>query len=106
MVEEYSTTDNLRQEGYMDTVRIRIRVEGTVQGVGFRYAMRAEAKRLGLSGFTRNEPDGSVSVEVEGAEGDVSVFRERAETGPSRAEVSRLESVSIPPTGERGFHIG
>jgi len=89
-----------------DIVRIRIRVEGTVQGVGFRYAMRAEAERLGLSGFARNEPDGSVSVEVEGTERDVSAFRERAGTGPSHAEVSRLESASIPPTGERGFHIG
>lgn len=47
--------------------RVRAVATGRVQGVGFRYSTRAEALRLGLTGFARNAPDGSVHVEAEGA---------------------------------------
>lgn len=43
-----------------------IKVKGRVQGVFFRVSTQREASRLGLAGFVRNEPDGSVYVEVEG----------------------------------------
>jgi acylphosphatase len=45
-----------------------ITVSGRVQGVFFRVSTQREASRLGLSGFVRNEPDGSVYLEVEGAQ--------------------------------------
>ena len=44
-----------------------ITVQGKVQGVWFRDSTMKEAKRLGINGFVRNEPDGSVYVEAEGA---------------------------------------
>lgn len=44
----------------------KIKVSGRVQGVFFRVSTQREASRLGLTGFVRNEPDGSVYVEVEG----------------------------------------
>jgi len=47
-----------------------IKISGRVQGVFFRVSTQREASRLGLAGFVRNEPDGSVYVEVEG-EADV-----------------------------------
>ena len=43
-----------------------IKVSGRVQGVFFRVSTQREASRLGLAGFVRNEPDGSVYIEVEG----------------------------------------
>lgn len=85
---------------------MRIRVEGRVQGVFFRVSAKREADRLGLSGFARNEPDGSVIIEVEGDECDVATLVGWAEAGPSRAAVSGIASEPAPPTGERGFHIG
>ncbi|NTW15644.1 MAG: acylphosphatase [Candidatus Moranbacteria bacterium] len=89
-----------------DIVRMRIRVEGRVQGVNFRASAKREADRFGLSGFARNESDGSVSIEVEGREEDVSAFRRWAEAGPSRAEVAHIGSVPISPVGGHDFHVG
>lgn len=83
-----------------------MRVEGRVQGVFFRSSAKREADRLRLSGFARNEPDGSVTIEAEGDERDVTMFTEWAGMGPSRAVVSGITSEPVPPTGERDFHIG
>jgi O-acetyl-ADP-ribose deacetylase (regulator of RNase III)/acylphosphatase len=50
------------------TVRVEARVEGIVQGVGFRASVRRQAIRLGLAGWAANLPDGSVEVVAEGPE--------------------------------------
>ncbi len=50
----------------MDTVRMRYHFVGRVQGVGFRYTAFYNAKQLGLTGFVKNEEDGSVTMEVQG----------------------------------------
>jgi acylphosphatase len=50
-----------------DRVRYRLRIYGKVQGVFFRKYAQMTAQSLGLGGFVRNEPDGSVYAEVEGA---------------------------------------
>jgi acylphosphatase len=70
-----------------------VRIAGRVQGVGFRWFVREEARRLGLSGWVTNLPDGG--VEVAGGEGS-SLQRLRAAlaVGPSGAEVSGLEDVT------------
>lgn len=49
--------------------RIILRIRGDVQGIGFRYSARQKARELGLAGFARNEPDGSVYIEAEGSRG-------------------------------------
>jgi len=49
-----------------DRVRYRLRIYGKVQGVFFRKYAQMTAQSLGLGGFVRNEPDGSVYAEVEG----------------------------------------
>lgn len=87
----------------MHTVRTRIRVYGTVQGVAFRPSAKEEADRLGLSGFARNETDGSVTIEVEGGRDAVGAFVAWARGGPERAEVSRLDLEEIPIVGYEGF---
>ena len=45
---------------------LKISITGRVQGVFFRDSARMEANRLGVAGFARNEPDGSVYIEAEG----------------------------------------
>ena len=52
----------------MSTLRRRWRFTGTVQGVGFRYYARAAALHLGLTGWVRNEYDGTVLLEIQGSE--------------------------------------
>ena len=49
-----------------DVRRLRMRFVGEVQGVGFRWTARKVAQELGLTGWVRNEPDGSVSMELQG----------------------------------------
>jgi acylphosphatase len=58
----------------MALARSRLRVEGLVQGVGFRAAAAQTARRLHLSGFVRNLPDGCVEAAVEGDPADVAAF--------------------------------
>ena len=52
----------------MAEIRRRVRFHGRVQGVGFRYTARFAAESLGLTGWVKNEWDGSVLMEVEGRE--------------------------------------
>ena len=73
------------------TARVRIRVHGRVQGVGFRYATREEARRYGLRGWVRNEIDGSVSAVVEGPPDLVDAFVAWCHDGPVRAYVERVD---------------
>ncbi|MDI9243144.1 acylphosphatase [Fusibacillus kribbianus] len=54
-----------------DRVRKRIIFYGNVQGVGFRYRALHAANSLGITGWVRNEWDGSVSMEVQGTEADI-----------------------------------
>jgi acylphosphatase len=85
-------------------VRVRVRVTGRVQGVWFRASAEREAARLGVAGFARNERDGSVLVEAEGAPAAVDAMVAWCRVGPPRAEVVSATVESIPPLGSRGFH--
>ena len=58
----------------MPNKRAHIIYSGTVQGVGFRWAAERAANSLGLTGWVRNCPDGTVEVMCEGKEGDIHVF--------------------------------
>jgi len=77
-----------------------IRVVGHVQGVYFRASARAEARRLGLTGFARNEPDGSVYIEVEGEPAALARFVAWCGVGPARA---RVESLAVEVGQARGY---
>ncbi len=86
--------------------RLRVRVRGYVQGVGFRYFTKKWASLLGLGGWVRNEPDGSVLIEVEGDPAAIKKLLEKVAQGPPAAMV---ESVTIEgeeePKGERTFRV-
>ena len=80
-------------------------VRGRVQGVGYRYFVMREAGALGVSGFARNLPDGTVEVIAEGADEVLAQFEDRLREGPSFATVSALDRSAIAARGDHGFHI-
>ena len=86
-------------------MRARVVVGGRVQGVAFRLATQREAKRLGVHGWVRNLPDGSVEATFEGAPEAVSSAVEWCHRGPAWARVDHVEITREPPTGLEGFAI-
>ncbi|WP_294178556.1 acylphosphatase [uncultured Schumannella sp.] len=85
--------------------RVHAHVHGVVQGVGFRWATRAEAERLGLTGWVRNLPDGSVECELEGEPDTVARMLDWLRVGPFGARVDRVDEHAVAPTGATGFEI-
>ncbi|MFX0081651.1 MAG: acylphosphatase [Candidatus Hodarchaeota archaeon] len=81
----------------MKESRIIIKVYGLVQGVFFRYTTRRVARRLDLSGYVKNMPDGSVFIEAEGPEDKLKELLEFAKAGPRNARVDRVEHEFLPP---------
>lgn len=63
--------------------KIRIQVQGRVQGVGFRYTTKLLADRMGIQGSVKNESDGSVTIEAIGEEKQVDAFVEAVKGSPS-----------------------
>lgn len=85
--------------------RYVIKVTGRVQGVFFRDTARQVATRLGLTGFARNEPDGSVHIEIEGKEPNLQAFLRWCTEGPQRAEVEKISHDELEVAGHIGFEI-
>jgi acylphosphatase len=81
-------------------VRAEIRVRGRVQGVSFRAYARAEAMRLQLRGWVRNEDDGSVAAVAEGPAADVDAFVAWCGHGPPAASVTGVEVTRGSVVGE------
>jgi acylphosphatase len=69
---------------------LHLQILGRVQGVWFREAMRREAERLGVVGWVRNRPDGSVEAVAQGAPEAVDALVEWARIGPPQARVERI----------------
>ncbi len=88
-----------------DMIRYRIRVEGRVQGVWFRESTRERAGALGVQGWVRNLPDGSVEAVVEGPAAAVNALLEWMKHGPEYAVVTRVGVVEEVPQGEQGFRV-
>ncbi|MBX4892393.1 acylphosphatase [Rhizobium bangladeshense] len=74
---------------------VRVRISGRVQGVGFRMWTRGEASRLGVTGWVRNEADGSVAALVAGSDSAISTMIERLRSGPAGASVSGVETEAV-----------
>jgi acylphosphatase len=89
-----------------ERVRVRVRVTGRVQGVCFRASAVDEAERLGVSGFARNLPDGSVEIEAEGERRLVEAMVEWCRQGPRWARVEQATVEWLVAKGDGGaFHI-
>jgi acylphosphatase len=85
--------------------RIIARVTGRVQGVMFRATAQREARRRGLAGWARNEPDGSVLIDVEGEPAAVDAFLAWCAKGPPQAKVASVETIAADPIGYQQFTI-
>jgi acylphosphatase len=77
--------------------QLHVRVRGLVQGVGFRWFVRERARRLGLAGWVRNLPDGSVEVMASGDPGQLDLLRAELQRGPSGASVEALDELGTSP---------
>lgn len=88
-------------------VAARFLVSGRVQGVGFRWFVMREARRLGLRGFARNLQDGSVEVVAAGSGSALAELERLLARGPAAAQVERVEKGNVPHelTMPNGFDI-
>ena len=82
-----------------------ITVSGMVQGVGYRYSAMKMARTYGVTGFIKNQSDGSVYLEVEGHEPNISLFLGWCEKGPGFGRVDRIVKVGSAPRGFNDFSI-
>lgn len=83
----------------MARVARRLMIHGRVQGVWYRGWTVDTARGLGLTGWVRNQMDGSVEAVVEGEAEAVSRFITKAHEGPSAAKVARVDSETVEPEG-------
>ena len=86
-------------------VRKRIGVSGRVQGVFFRDSARRRAQTLGVAGWARNCPDGTVEIVAEGETRAVEALIEWAHDGPRGAEVADVDVHEESPAGLSGFEV-
>ena len=87
-----------------DRVRKRIIFYGDVQGVGFRYRALHAANFLGITGWVRNEWDGSVSMEVQGTEADIDQMILMIQRG-TYVMIRDMKVKSLPLEKEESFRI-
>lgn len=78
---------------------------GRVQGVFFRDTTQRRAASLGVAGWVRNRPDGSVEAVFEGEQETVESMVRFCREGPGHAEVTQLEVADEEPEGLAGFQV-
>jgi acylphosphatase len=78
---------------------LHVRIGGRVQGVGFRWFVREEARRLGLSGWVTNLPSGQVEVRAGGERASLERLRRAIHVGPAGAQVDVVEEVVSDAAG-------
>jgi acylphosphatase len=84
---------------------VHVIVRGQVQGVFFRAEARDRAASLGLGGWVRNNPDGTVEAVFEGEDERVESILEWCRRGPALAQVEDVEVSWEQPRGEAGFTV-
>jgi len=90
----------------METVRVRVRVTGVVQGVYFRASTQAEARALGITGWVRNRVEGAVELEAQGTPDAVDALVAWCRGGPPAARVSGVEVAPAQAIdGEQSFEV-
>ncbi len=75
----------------MSSVAAELKIRGLVQGVGYRYYCYRKALNLNLTGWARNNRDGSVSAHVEGERGAIEAFIKDIKAGPPSASVTEVD---------------
>ena len=84
----------------------RYLVKGRVQGVGFRWFVEYEARRIGVGGWVRNREDGAVEVLASGTDAQLGSLYDRLREGPRAARIDRVEvDEAAPFSGYQKFQI-
>ncbi len=78
----------------------KFKISGRVQGVGYRFFLTRYACSSGLTGWIRNETDGTVSVVIEGPDFRLDQFEDALRRGPPGARIEEVEKEVIPAKGE------
>jgi acylphosphatase len=82
-----------------------LKIYGKVQGVCFRDSSQEKAKELNLSGWVRNEPDGTVIIVAEGEEKDLEELIEWCKNGPNYTKVEKVDVKWTESTSLDGFVV-
>lgn len=85
--------------------RVRVFVDGRVQGVFFRASCAEQARSRGVAGWVRNAPDGRVEAVFEGSQPMVEAMIDWCREGPAHARVDSVEIEREAPAGTIGFHV-
>jgi acylphosphatase len=88
-----------------EPISVMVLVTGRVQGVSYRAWVQRRAAAGGLSGWVRNEPDGTVAAQIEGPQQAVDEMLTAMKSGPPLARVDRLTALPGAVTGAQGFEI-
>lgn len=84
---------------------LRLRIEGRVQGVGFRAFVEREAQRRGVDGWVRNRRDGGVEAVIAGPHDVLEELIQRCRQGPPAARVDMLRVFDEAAAVARGFRV-
>jgi len=89
----------------MARVGRHLSIQGQVQGVFFRQWTVGQARELGVAGWVRNCPDGTVEAHLSGDEQAVTQLIERMRRGPPAAEVEQMRVNEVPAEDVDGFEV-
>lgn len=96
----------MRQDQPAASVKcLRVRIEGRVQGVGFRAWVELNAKALGVDGWVRNRRDGGVEAVFSGDPHRLDDLLARCRSGPRSARVDMFRSFPEEPLTDKGFRV-
>lgn len=84
---------------------VRLRIEGRVQGVGFRVFVERNALRLGIDGWVRNRRDGGVEVSLHGPRTGIDEMIARCRQGPPGGNVEMVKVLDESAPRPAGFEI-
>ena len=84
---------------------VALKISGRVQNVGFRYHTQKTAQKSNITGFVKNQPDGSVYLEATGEEAYLDQFILWCHLGPSWARIDEVKIVAMPYQDFEGFEI-
>ena len=84
---------------------VHVRIEGRVQGVGYRAFVEMRAVELELSGWVRNRRDGSVEAVLQGSPEAVDAVLEACRAGPPAARVTRVDIIGEGVGAFDGFEV-
>lgn len=74
----------------MKEARMRILIEGRLQGMNFRYHTQQQAKKLGVTGFIRTLSDGRIEIEIEGGEKQVKAMLDWCQNEPQSSQIKTI----------------